>query len=64
MKLEDIDDELLFDLRNKMSPILNLCTMIQNGDNSVYNNPIINNLLNSEVQKVIDIVKTITKTKN
>lgn len=56
-RIEDIDGELLADLRNKLSPVLNLCQMIKDGDNPVFNSPMVNQILNSEIEKTIKVIQ-------
>lgn len=61
--LEQFSDWSMADLRNKLSPVLNLCAMVKNRHNDLYNNSKINDMLESELVKSVDIIKTITRTK-
>lgn len=59
--LADIEGDLLADLRNKMSPPLNLCNMLEQADNPVFNNDGMNNLLEDARQYTKKIIYQICK---
>lgn len=62
--LMDIDGDLLADLRNKMSPPLNLCNMLEQADNPVFNSEGMNALLEDERKRVKKIIYQICRKTN
>lgn len=58
---DDINNLLIADIRNKMSPIKNLLALLEKADNPFYNNDKVNKLIKSEIQKSKKAIKLICK---
>jgi hypothetical protein len=56
-----INNSLIADIRNKMSPIKNLLALLEKADNPFYNNDKVNKLIKSEIQKSKKAIKLICK---